>query len=311
MAQTLRRGPVTGTAVRQPAKKRPFVLDLYATAVGKKYVMAITGLIGIAFVVGHMIGNLKMYLGPIMEDGERVYDIDIYGEFLRDLAVPAASPHLPAVGSAARADRRGAPAHPRGVGAHPAQPQGAGREVPVRARLPGRQLRQPHDALDRHRSSCSSSPGTSLDLTWGWLNPEPSGLAATCTSTSTSRCRAGRSPSSTSWPTSRSASTCSTAPGRCSSRWAGTTHVSTLGVATPPSASSALIVVGQLLVPDRGAGRRRRIRPHRHVRPRSPFQRSRSSQPGGRRMTMNARPEDPRRATRRQVVRTTSPARSW
>ncbi|MEM9748451.1 MAG: succinate dehydrogenase cytochrome b subunit [Actinomycetota bacterium] len=88
MAQTLRRGPVTGTAVRAPAKKRPFALDLYATAVGKKYVMAITGLIGIAFVIGHMIGNLKMYLGPVVEDGERVYDIDIYGEFLRDLAVP-------------------------------------------------------------------------------------------------------------------------------------------------------------------------------------------------------------------------------
>ncbi|MFT4657772.1 MAG: succinate dehydrogenase / fumarate reductase cytochrome b subunit [Candidatus Aldehydirespiratoraceae bacterium] len=88
MAQTLSRGPVSGTAVKAPEKKKPFVLDLYGTAVGKKYVMAITGLIGLGFIVTHMIGNLKMYLGPIMEDGERVYDIDIYGEFLRDLAVP-------------------------------------------------------------------------------------------------------------------------------------------------------------------------------------------------------------------------------
>ena len=88
MAQTLSRGPVTGTAVKAPGKKKPFIVDLYGTAVGKKYVMAITGLIGIGFVVTHMIGNLKVYLGPIMEDGERVYDIDIYGEFLRDLAVP-------------------------------------------------------------------------------------------------------------------------------------------------------------------------------------------------------------------------------
>ncbi len=87
MAQTLSRGPVSGTATT-PAKKKPFLLDLYATAVGKKYAMAITGIIGIGFVVGHMIGNLKMYLGPVVEDGQRVYDIDIYGEFLRDLAVP-------------------------------------------------------------------------------------------------------------------------------------------------------------------------------------------------------------------------------
>ena len=87
MAQTLSRGPVTGTATT-PAKKKPFLLDLYATAVGKKYVMAITGLIGIGFVITHMIGNLKVYLGVVLEDGERVYDIDVYGEFLRDLAVP-------------------------------------------------------------------------------------------------------------------------------------------------------------------------------------------------------------------------------
>ena len=87
MAQTLSRGPVTGTATT-PAKKKPFLLDLYATAVGKKYVMAITGLIGIGFVITHMIGNLKVYLGVVVEDGERVYDIDVYGEFLRDLAVP-------------------------------------------------------------------------------------------------------------------------------------------------------------------------------------------------------------------------------
>jgi succinate dehydrogenase / fumarate reductase cytochrome b subunit len=86
----LSRGPVTGTAVKAAAAKRkPFLIDLYATAVGKKYVMAITGLIGIGFVLTHMIGNLKMYLGIITEsNGERAYDIDIYGEFLRELAVP-------------------------------------------------------------------------------------------------------------------------------------------------------------------------------------------------------------------------------
>jgi succinate dehydrogenase / fumarate reductase cytochrome b subunit len=88
MSQTLERGPVTGTAVGKRAKRKPFLLDFYSTAVGKKYVMAITGIIGIGFVVGHMVGNLKVYLGAIEEDGHTVYDIDVYGEFLRELLVP-------------------------------------------------------------------------------------------------------------------------------------------------------------------------------------------------------------------------------
>jgi len=90
MAQTMKREPVSGTAVTPPSKKKkkPFLVDFYSTAVGKKYVMAITGIIGIGFVIGHMVGNLKMYLGVVSENDERIYDIDIYGEFLRELLVP-------------------------------------------------------------------------------------------------------------------------------------------------------------------------------------------------------------------------------
>ncbi len=89
MAETLSRGPVTGTATKRGGKRKPFVIDFYSTAVGKKYVMAITGIIGIGFVIGHMIGNLKVYLGVVTEsNGERAYDIDIYGEFLREILVP-------------------------------------------------------------------------------------------------------------------------------------------------------------------------------------------------------------------------------
>ncbi len=82
MAQTVntRRAPVTGTAIHAKKKKKPFLLDLYSTAVGKKYVMAITGIAMIGFVVVHMIGNLKMYLGAAQ--------INHYGEFLRELLVP-------------------------------------------------------------------------------------------------------------------------------------------------------------------------------------------------------------------------------
>ena len=79
MAQVVARGPVSGSATKR-RKRKPFLLDLYSTAVGKKYVMAITGLIGVGYVVVHMIGNLKMYFGP--------EDIDHYGEWLRELLVP-------------------------------------------------------------------------------------------------------------------------------------------------------------------------------------------------------------------------------
>ena len=78
---------MSGTA-NAPKKRKPFLLDLYSTAVGKKYVMAITGIIGIGFVLVHMLGNLKLYLGKVDHAGERIYDADLYGEWLRELLVP-------------------------------------------------------------------------------------------------------------------------------------------------------------------------------------------------------------------------------
>ena len=56
------------------------LVDLYQTAVGKKWVMALTGIGLMGFVFAHMVGNLKMYLGPA--------DFNHYGEFLRELLVP-------------------------------------------------------------------------------------------------------------------------------------------------------------------------------------------------------------------------------
>ena len=55
-------------------------LEVYRSAVGKKWVMAITGLIGIGFVLGHSFGNMKAYFG-----GD---DLNHYGEFLRELLHP-------------------------------------------------------------------------------------------------------------------------------------------------------------------------------------------------------------------------------
>jgi succinate dehydrogenase / fumarate reductase cytochrome b subunit len=77
----LGRAPVTGTATRA-RRKRPFLIDLYSTAVGKKYVMAISGIAMMGFVLFHMIGNLKMYQGPEA--------FDSYAEFLKKLLYPLA-----------------------------------------------------------------------------------------------------------------------------------------------------------------------------------------------------------------------------
>ena len=61
-------------------RKAPFPVELYRSALGKKYVMAVTGIMLMGFVLAHMVGNLKMYLGPA--------EFDHYGEFLRELLVP-------------------------------------------------------------------------------------------------------------------------------------------------------------------------------------------------------------------------------
>lgn len=83
MAQAVStRGPVTGTATGRKKRRKPFLLDLYSTAVGKKYAMALSGIALMGYVLVHMIGNLKMYLGPA--------DFDHYAEFLRELLVPIA-----------------------------------------------------------------------------------------------------------------------------------------------------------------------------------------------------------------------------
>jgi succinate dehydrogenase / fumarate reductase cytochrome b subunit len=47
------------------------------STIGKKIVMAVTGLIGVGFVVGHMLGNLQVFLGPAK--------FNAYAHFLRSL----------------------------------------------------------------------------------------------------------------------------------------------------------------------------------------------------------------------------------
>jgi succinate dehydrogenase / fumarate reductase cytochrome b subunit len=55
----------------------PFPFGIYQTAVGKKWVMALTGVGLLGFIAFHTIGNLHVYEGPVQ--------IAEYGEALRDL----------------------------------------------------------------------------------------------------------------------------------------------------------------------------------------------------------------------------------
>ena len=59
------------------------IVTFYRSAMGKKVLMAVSGLMLFGFVLGHMVGNLKLYLGPEA--------LNHYAEWLRE----AGSPLLP------------------------------------------------------------------------------------------------------------------------------------------------------------------------------------------------------------------------
>lgn len=83
MAKT---APATQTRTDVAAPPGPrrvaWAVDVYRSAVGKKYVMAITGIALMGYVLAHMLGNLKIYLGPTA--------LNEYAEFLRDMGEPVA-----------------------------------------------------------------------------------------------------------------------------------------------------------------------------------------------------------------------------
>ncbi|MCY3539031.1 MAG: succinate dehydrogenase cytochrome b subunit [Acidimicrobiia bacterium] len=71
------RGPARNPLMRIP------ILSVYRTDTGKKYAMAISGVVLLGFILGHMIGNLHVFEGA--HGGE--YRIDEYGEELRELGI--------------------------------------------------------------------------------------------------------------------------------------------------------------------------------------------------------------------------------
>lgn len=78
---------ITGSSARGPKplrqrRVRPkfWVLDFYQSAIGKKAVMAITGIMLLGFVLAHMLGNLHLYEGSDK--------MNHYGHYLREIGYP-------------------------------------------------------------------------------------------------------------------------------------------------------------------------------------------------------------------------------
>jgi len=71
---------VTTTGSRsgmRSARRTPWILEFYRSDVAKKWVMALSGIVLLGYIAAHMLGNMKVYLGPT--------SINQYGESLRDL----------------------------------------------------------------------------------------------------------------------------------------------------------------------------------------------------------------------------------
>jgi succinate dehydrogenase / fumarate reductase cytochrome b subunit len=66
--------------VHRARPSRNPVVRFWRSAIGKKWVMAVTGIMLLGFVLFHMIGNLKIYLGAA--------HLDEYAEWLRTIGEP-------------------------------------------------------------------------------------------------------------------------------------------------------------------------------------------------------------------------------
>jgi len=54
-----------------------WALTLYRSTIGKKAIMAVTGLLLVGFVIAHMAGNLQVFIGPAK--------MNAYASFLKSL----------------------------------------------------------------------------------------------------------------------------------------------------------------------------------------------------------------------------------
>jgi succinate dehydrogenase / fumarate reductase cytochrome b subunit len=69
--------PKSAAAATVRVQTRGFISEFVHSSVGRKMTVAVTGVILILFVIGHLLGNLQIYLGPDW--------INSYSQHLRDL----------------------------------------------------------------------------------------------------------------------------------------------------------------------------------------------------------------------------------
>lgn len=143
-------------------RRLPWPLSIYQSAVGKKWVMALTGLALLGFVVVHMLGNLHLYEGPkhMHEHAEALRDLG--GDFvprtwilwaLRAGLIAAFGLHIHAAYSLTRISQRA------NVGY-------AGKRSYVAANYASRTMRWTGPIVGLYVLYHLA------DLTWGWVNPD-------------------------------------------------------------------------------------------------------------------------------------------
>lgn len=71
----------TGSPIPRPRRHGHPLLRFWQSAVGKKWVMAVSGIMLLGYVLAHMVGNLKVFLGE--------QHLNTYAEWLRTLGEPA------------------------------------------------------------------------------------------------------------------------------------------------------------------------------------------------------------------------------
>jgi succinate dehydrogenase / fumarate reductase, cytochrome b subunit len=69
--------PESAAAATVRERSHGFISEICHSSVGRKMIVAVTGVILLLFVIGHLLGNLQIYLGPEW--------INAYSQHLRDL----------------------------------------------------------------------------------------------------------------------------------------------------------------------------------------------------------------------------------
>lgn len=102
---------MAASAESMQASSRGLILRLWQSSIGKKYVMAVTGLGLFGFVIIHLAGNLQIYLGP--------YAINAYGKLLKSnpavlwsarfLLLAIVTLHIATAASLTKANRKARP----------------------------------------------------------------------------------------------------------------------------------------------------------------------------------------------------------